>query len=77
MNNVNIYCVALFDAVSYVIKAENILKKVDITHKIIPVPKTISTDCGVCIRFPSEQKDAVKEALEPIIQSFEICELES
>jgi hypothetical protein len=75
MKEEKIYWVALFDSVSYVIKAESILKKVEIPHKIIPVPKNISTDCGVCIRFTSDQKNAVMDALGSSIQDIEICEL--
>jgi len=51
------YSVMLFKAVSYVLKAEKILKKEGLPHKLIPVPKHISADCGICLRF------------EPIIQS--------
>ncbi len=75
MKDSNNYCVALFDAVSYVIKAENILKKAKIPYKIIPVPKNISTDCGVCIRFLADHKEAVITALEPSINEMEIREL--
>jgi len=75
MKEEKIYWVALFDSVSYVIKAERILKKAEIPHKIIPVPKSISTDCGVCVRFASDQKNAVMDALGSSIQDIEICEL--
>ena len=69
------YCVALFDSVSHVMKAEKILKNADIPHKLIPVPRSISSDCGVCLRFLPEQKDAVIEALESNIDISEIREL--
>ena len=54
---------ALFDSVSHVMKAEKILKEADIPYKIVPVPKSISSDCGVCVRFLPEQKEAIVEAL--------------
>ena len=57
------YCVAMFDSVSHVIKAEKILKKAGIPHKIIPVPKSISTDCGVCVRSLPDHRNAVTNAL--------------
>ena len=57
------YRVALFDSVSHVMKAEKILKEASIPYKIIPVPKHISTDCGVCLRFLPEQQEMVLEAL--------------
>ena len=57
------YCVALFDSVSHAMKAEKILKARGIAHKIIPVPKDISSDCGVCIRFAVESADDISAAL--------------
>ncbi|MCX5812070.1 MAG: DUF3343 domain-containing protein [Proteobacteria bacterium] len=69
------YCVALFDSVSHAMKAEKILKKAGIPHKLIPVPRSISSDCGVCLRFLPEQKDAIIDALESTIRISEIREL--
>jgi len=75
MKKDQIYCVAIFDSVSHVIKAEKILKKASIPHKIIPVPKNISTDCGVCVRFLPEHRDAVTDALMSSVSVSEIREL--
>lgn len=75
MNKNQAYCVAIFDSVSHVIKAEKILKKAAIPHKIIPVPKNISTDCGVCVRFLPEHRDAVTDALMSNVSVSEIREL--
>ncbi len=69
------YCVALFDSVSHVMKAEKLLKEADIPYKIIPVPRSISADCGVCVRFLPEQKETVMEALRLHIHVREIREL--
>jgi hypothetical protein len=69
------YCVALFDSVSHVMKAEKVLKEAEIPHKIIPVPKTISVDCGVCVRFHLDQREVVIEALRPRVAVREIREL--
>jgi len=57
------YSVMLFKAVSYVLKAEKILKKEGLPHKIIPVPKYISSDCGICIRFEPAMQDKIEAAL--------------
>ena len=69
------YWVALFDSVSMVMKAEKILKDGGISYKIIPVPKNISADCGVCIRFLLEDREAIVEALEPEVCVSEVREL--
>ncbi len=69
------YWVALFDSVSHVMKAEKILKEANIPYKIIPVPKSISVDCGVCLRFLADQKETIAEALRPHVRVSEIREL--
>jgi len=45
------YGVVLFGSTQRVLKAEKILKKAGLTIKLIPVPRQISSDCGVCLRF--------------------------
>jgi hypothetical protein len=57
------YCVLLFKAVSYALKAEKILKLEGLPHKLIPVPKEISSDCGVCLRCEPTFKDEIEAAL--------------
>ncbi len=57
------YLVALFKSVSHVISAECILKEAQVPHKIIPVPRKISSDCGVCIRFLPEHSELLKNTL--------------
>lgn len=43
-----------FKSVSYAMKAEAVLKKHAFNYKIIPVPRSISSSCGLCIRFYKE-----------------------
>jgi len=57
------YVVYLFPSSNYVMKAETILKEWGIVHKIIPVPRHLSSDCGVCLRIAADQEEAVREAL--------------
>ncbi|HOO45561.1 MAG TPA: DUF3343 domain-containing protein [Deltaproteobacteria bacterium] len=59
----NDFLVILFESVSSTLLAEKILKKQNVAHKIIPVPRHISSDCGVCIRFSAAQLDEVEQAL--------------
>ena len=58
------YDVILFKAVSYALKAEKILKKEGLPHKLIPVPKHISSDCGVCLMIHLDVKDKIIAALQ-------------
>ena len=69
------YYIALFKSVSHVLHAEKILKEAHVPHKIIPVPKKISSDCGVCIRFLPEHKEAIKNTLSGKVGDFEIRQL--
>ncbi len=57
------YGVILFDSVHHALKAEKMLKKNDIVFKLIPVPKHISSDCGVCLRFLLEDRVLIEDAL--------------
>jgi len=57
------YDAILFKAVSYALKAEKILKKEGLPHKLIPVPKHISSDCGVCLMIHRDVKDKIMDVL--------------
>lgn len=46
-----------FKSVSYAMKVETALKKYDFSYKIIPVPRSISSSCGLCIRFYKEDME--------------------
>jgi Protein of unknown function (DUF3343) len=69
------YFVMLFKAVSYVLKAEKILKKEGLPHKLIPVPKNISSDCGICLRFEPSIQNKIEAALLNKVEIEEIREL--
>jgi hypothetical protein len=53
------FVVFLFPSVSYVLKAEKILKDRKVDHKLIPVPRHISADCGVCLRVDVDSQERV------------------
>ena len=42
----------LFNSIHYVMKAEELLKNAGIIIDLVPVPREISSDCGMCITFP-------------------------
>ena len=58
------FIVFLFSSISHTLKAEKILKELGIVHKLIPVPRHISSDCGVCIRVAADRRDAAESALQ-------------
>lgn len=53
-----------FKSVSYAMKVEAALKKYDIQYKIIPVPRSISSSCGLCVRFYKDDMDTLKSIIE-------------
>jgi len=57
------YRVVLFYSTSGVLIAEKIFKREQIEYKLIPVPRHISSDCGICLRFLRKDKGRVMEAL--------------
>jgi hypothetical protein len=71
----NSYLIAIFKSVSHAMKAERILIEAGIPHKLIPVPKKISADCGVCLRFLPEHKDAVLGAIGYSVEVSDVIEL--
>ncbi len=66
------YYVILFKSVSYALKAEKILKASGLPHKLIPVPKEISSDCGICLRFEQELRESIESALASKVDIEEI-----
>jgi hypothetical protein len=43
----------LFITIHDVLKAEKLLKKQGLAAEVVPVPRNISSDCGVCIKSSS------------------------
>jgi hypothetical protein len=58
------YSVVLFHSITGALQAEKRLKGIGIATKLMPVPRQLSSDCGVCLRFRSEDEPEVKKALE-------------
>ena len=51
--------VILFPSIHFALRAEKMMKQKGILHKLIPVPRHLSSDCGVCLRIPWEKKEEV------------------
>ncbi|WP_457755511.1 DUF3343 domain-containing protein, partial [Thermodesulfatator indicus] len=43
--------ILLFPSIHYVLKAEKILKKEGVNLDLVPVPKEISSDCGMALEI--------------------------
>lgn len=44
-------CVIILFSIHFVLKAEQLLKKASLAHDVIPVPRQISSDCGMALAF--------------------------
>ena len=66
------YYVALFESISQVLQSDKILKNAGIPHKLIPVPRHISSDCGICLRFSEELKKRFEDTLTGKVEIREI-----
>ena len=51
--------VILFPSIHFALRAEKLLKEKGTPYKLIPVPRQLSSDCGVCLRIPWEKKEEV------------------
>ena len=71
----NSYGVVLFHSTSGALRAEKFLKKEGIAYKIIPVPRHLSSDCGVCIRFSSQDESLVRKVLAHKVEVQSVCSL--
>ena len=58
------YAVILVYSTAHALKAEKALQRAGISCKLIPVPRHISSDCGVCVRIRRENGKAALEVLE-------------
>ena len=62
MNKIK-YGVVTFHSTSHAIQAERVCKHCKLEIKLIPVPRHLSSDCGVCLRFSSADWDEVEKLM--------------
>lgn len=58
------YSVVIFYSTSAAIRAESLTKKENSKIKLIPVPRHLSSDCGICLRFNNEDKSKIEKILQ-------------
>ncbi|PLX74164.1 MAG: hypothetical protein C0614_12155 [Desulfuromonas sp.] len=56
--------VAIFHSIHRVLKAEKLLKQAGVTFLLIPVPRQLTSDCGLALRFAPADRDALLSVLE-------------
>jgi hypothetical protein len=55
--------VAIFHSIHRVLKAEKILKHEEVAFLLIPVPRQLTSDCGLALRFSPDVKESLLEIL--------------
>ena len=58
------YSVVLFHSITGALQAEKRLREKGIATKLVPVPRQLSSDCGVCLRFDQKDEPEIKSVLE-------------
>jgi hypothetical protein len=57
------YAVLLVPSLAHALKAEKLLEQQAIPNKLIPVPRHLSSQCGVCVRILRDNRDRVVHLL--------------
>jgi hypothetical protein len=63
INQIKHYGYITFKSVSYAMKFESALKNQEVKIKIIPVPRSISSSCGFCVRFDLDILDMLMNVI--------------
>jgi hypothetical protein len=58
------YAVVLVYSTGYALRAEKVLGNVGVDCKLIPVPRQLSSDCGVCVRVDRADRETTCRVLE-------------
>ncbi len=54
------FAVIIVPSTSHALRAEKLLQAAGIDCKLIPVPRQLSSDCGVCLRVVRSDADRVQ-----------------
>ena len=55
--------ILIFRGTHQVLSAEKRLKRGGVPLRLIPVPRRLTSDCGLAIRIPLDQRDRAREIL--------------
>lgn len=58
------HTVVLVYSTSHALRAEKVLTEAAIACKLIPVPRQLSSDCGVCVRIRGADREATRKAVD-------------
>ncbi len=55
--------VVIFYSTSAAIRTESLAKKQHLAVKLVPVPRHLSSDCGICLSFYADDSGNIKKIL--------------
>ncbi|MGC9360089.1 MAG: DUF3343 domain-containing protein [Anaerolineae bacterium] len=58
------HAIILVVSSSHAIRAEHLLRQAGLETKLMPVPRTLSSDCGICVRILASDVPEAETALE-------------
>ncbi|WP_066636455.1 DUF3343 domain-containing protein [Desulfolucanica intricata] len=64
----NEYYYIVFPSTHEAIRTEKLLNKSGIPFTIVPTPRSITTSCGISVRFTPE----VKETIDNLLEEYEV-----
>ncbi len=67
------YYILLFRSIHDVLRAEKILKSRQIGHELVPIPRNLSTDCGMCVRIDGDLEKTLACIGEVTIEKCYCC----
>ncbi len=53
-------CVMLLPSIHFVLKAEQLCRRQQLAHDLVPVPRQISSDCGMALAFQCGDLEMIK-----------------
>lgn len=53
-------CLATFDVTSMAILFERVCRKEGLSVKVVPVPRSLSSSCGLACEYPCEDEELIK-----------------
>jgi hypothetical protein len=72
------YRLFLVPSASWAVRGERVLTRAGIRCRLIPVPRSISSECGVCLRVESDLCERAAQALAAAeVQITDTCDLPS
>lgn len=69
--NEDTFSVILVSSTSHAIRIEKVLTSAKISCKLVPVPRHLSSDCGVCVRILQRDKGEAMCAIQACQAAFE------